>query len=410
MSVLVDPPAWPAHGRLWSHLVSDESLAELHAFADRIGVPRRGFDRDHYDVPAEAYDAIVAAGALPVSSRELLTRLRRAGLRQRRNETPGRRVPGQALLRPPRLTRGSRVAVVAPAGPVPAARLDRGLEVLRGWGLDVRVLGSVTGAEPGLPHLAATDRERAADLQAAWTDPDVTAVWCARGGYGCHRIVDALDYPAMAAAGPRLLVGFSDVTALHEAVAARLGTVSLHGPVVTAVGELDPAGAQWLRRMLFEPERVAELFEGVRLRRLVGGLASGVLVGGNLRVLAAGLGTPLSRAGRGGIVVLEDVAEPPYRIDAMLTQLLRGGWFDGVRGVVAGAFTLDDRGPGPARSAVPVTALDAVLLDRLGPLGVPVVSGAPVGHVVDNRPVPLGVPARLDADGGTLRITRPPLA
>ncbi len=410
MSVLVDPPAWPAHGRLWSHLVSDESLGELHAFAGRIGVPRRGFDRDHYDVPAEAYDAIVAAGALPVSSRELLDRLRRAGLRQRRNETPGRRVPGQALLRPPRLTRGSRVAVVAPAGPVPSARLDRGLSVLRGWGLRVRVIGSVADAEPGLPHLAATDEQRAADLQAAWTDPDVAAVWCARGGYGCHRIVDSLDYTAMAAAGPRLLVGFSDVTALHEAVASRLGTVSLHGPVVTSVGDLEPAGAQRLRGLLFEPEGVEDLFAGVRLRRLVGGVAAGVLVGGNLRVLTAGLGTSVSRAGRGGIVVLEDVAEPPYRIDAMLTQLLRNGWFDGVRAVVAGAFTRDEHAPGSARSTVPAAALDAVLLDRLGPLGVPMVSGAPVGHVVDNRPVPLGVPARLDADAGILRITRPPLA
>jgi len=410
VSVLVDPPAWPAHGLLWSHLVSDHSLDELHAFAARVGVPRQGFDRDHYDVPAQAYDRVVAAGAEAVPSRELLARLRAAGLRQRRAETPGRRKPGQALLRPPRLRPGSTVAVVAPAGPVPADRLEHGLAVLHEWGLRVRFADHVAGQDPALPHLAGSDADRAADLVTNWTDAGVDAVWCARGGYGCHRIVDRLDYTAMAAVPPRLLVGFSDVTALHEAVATRLGLVSLHAPVLTSLADAPAAGREHLRRLLFEPADVDELFPDVRLRVVAAGSAAGVLVGGNLRVLTASIGTWLARPGRGGIVVLEDIDEEPYRIDGMLTHLLRSGWFDQVRGVVAGAFTAGATSTGTAAATIDPAAVDAVLADRLGPLGVPVVSGAPVGHVADNRSVPLGVPARLDADAGTVHLTGPALS
>jgi len=410
VSVLVDPPAWPAHGRLWSHLVSDHSLDELHAFAARVGVPRQGFDRDHYDVPAEAYDRLVVAGAEAVPSRELLVRLRAAGLRQRRAESPGRRKPGQALLRPPRLRPGSTVAVVAPAGPVPADRLGHGLAVLNEWGLQVWLADHVAGQDATLPHLSGSDADRAADLVTAWTCAGVDAVWCARGGYGCHRIVDRLDYTAMAAVPPRLLVGFSDVTALHEAVASRLGLVSLHAPVLTSLADAPAAGREHLRRLLFEPTDVHELFPDVRLRAVAAGTAAGVLVGGNLRVLTASIGTRVARPGRGGIVVLEDIDEEPYRIDGMLTQLLRNGWFDQVRGVVAGAFTAGETSTGTAAATVDPAAVDAVLADRLRPLGVPVVSGAPVGHIADNRPVPLGVPARLDADAGTLRLTGPSLS
>jgi muramoyltetrapeptide carboxypeptidase len=288
------------------------------------------------------------------------------------------------------------VAVVAPAGPVRRERLAAGIEVLESWGLRTRAGAHVLGRHPRLAHLAGTDADRAADLNAGWCAPDVAAVWAARGGSGSHRLVDLLDWPAMTQVPPRLLVGFSDVTALHEAVAQRLGLVSLHGPVVTSLGESQQPARDQVRRMLFEPDTVAELASG--LRRVSGGTADGVLVGGNLRVVTASLGTRVSRPAAGGIVVLEDVGEQAYRVDGMLTQLLRAGWFGGVRGVVAGAFT----GSG-------TTDVDAVVAERLGALGVPVVTGAPIGHVPDNRPVPLGVPARLDADAGTLVLTRPAL-
>jgi muramoyltetrapeptide carboxypeptidase len=394
--ILIDPPSWPAHGRLWSHLVSDTSYDELHAFARRHGIPARGFDRDHYDVPAERYADLVAAGARPVGSRDVVSALTAAGLRRRRGDGPGRRAPGHELLRPPRLAPGAVVAVVAPAGPLRRERLTAGIEVLESWGLAVRVGPHVLDRHPTLDHLAASDADRAGDLLDAWCAPDVAVVWAARGGSGCHRLVDMLDWAAMTQVPPRLLVGFSDVTALHEAVAQRLGLVTVHGPVVTSLGDSDEPARAHVRRILFERDAALELATG--LHRLRGGVAEGVLVGGNLRVVTASLGTRVSRPARGGIVVLEDVGEQAYRVDGMLTQLLRAGWFDGVRGVVTGAFTETDG-----------TDVDAVVADRLGGLGVPLVTGAPVGHVPDNRPVPLGVPARLDADAGTLVLTRPAL-
>ena len=399
MGLLIDPPQWRGRGGMWSHLTSDTSLSQLHAFAASAGIPSRGFDRDHYDVPGVAYDPMVAAGAEPVSSRELVRRLTSAGLRRRKPGSLGRRAPGQPLLRPRRLQPGDRVAVVAPAGPVAAQRLERGVAVLSEWGLKVEVSPHVVGP-PVLGHLAAPDSVRASDLQAAWCDPGVAAIVCARGGYGCQRVLELLDWPALMAAAPTVLAGFSDVTALHQGFARLLGVATLHSPVVTSLGAGDELSREHLRRTLFEPETATDLVMGAPVRALAGGRADGVLVGGNLALLAAEAGGPTVRVAHGGIAVLEDHVEPPYRIDRMLTQLLRTGWFDGVRGVVLGEFTQC----GPEEQVV------SVVQDRLGPLQVPILAGLPVGHGSTNLTVPLGVPARLDADAGTLTLTEPALS
>ncbi len=390
MSLLIDPPTWPARGRTWSHLASDVSVEELHAFAARAGLPSQAFDGDHYDVPEQAYGRLVAAGARPVASRELVATLVETGQRRRKGQMLRPRRPGARLVRPPRLSPGDTVAVVAPAGRVPTDRLERGLAVLRSWGLDVQRDGPV-GTHPRLGHLAGTDADRAGELAAAWTRYDVRAVFAARGGAGAHRVIDRLPWDALAAAGPRLLVGFSDITALHEAFGSRLGVVTVHGPNASSLGDTDRGVVEALRALLMDADR--PVLPG---RVVVPGSAEGVLVGGNLAVLAASLGTPTSRPADGGIVLLEDVAEPAYRVDRMLTQLLRAGWFDGVRGVALGAFTGTD-----------VEQVDAVLAERLGALGVPVLAGLPVGHVAGNRAVPLGVRARVDVDAGTLTVLDP---
>ena len=398
MSLLIDPPTWPAWGSLWSHLVSDVGTDELHEFAQRAGLPARAFHLDHYDVPARAYDDLVAAGARPVPSRVLVETLVRTGQRRRRADTPRPRRPGSRLLRPPRLRAGDEVAVVAPAGPVPAARLDRGLTVLRSWRLQVHVGENVLGTHPRLAHLAGTDAERAADLTRAWCRPEVRAVLAARGGSGAHRLIELLDWDRMIAAGPRILVGFSDISALHEAVAAQLGVVSVHGPVVASLGEAPDVTVSSLRDLLFDADR-ALLAGTPLLARAADGPAEGVLLGGNLAVLAASLGSASSRPAAGGIVVLEDVAEPAYKVDRLLTSLLRAGWFDGVRGIALGVFHGSDD---PAQ-------MTAVLTERLAPLDVPVLSGLPVGHVPDNRSLPFGVRARIDAGAGTLQVLDRPL-
>ncbi|CUR59593.1 conserved hypothetical protein [metagenome] len=378
--ILIDPPNAAGHGRLWSHLASDTSYDELHVFARVIGVPERGFDRDHYDVPAEWYDRVVAAGATPVTSRELIVRIRAAGLRRRKTESLRPRRPGRGLLRPPLLEPGHTVAVVAPAGPADAERVSDGVEVLRGWGLEVRTAPDPVGA--AFSWLAAPDEERAAALQSAWLDPEVAAVWCTRGGFGSHRLLDMLDWRTMATGAPKLLVGFSDVTALHQAFAARLGVSTVHGPVLTSIEDRLPATREALRSLVFDG--VTARITGVEQ---VPGTATGVLVGGNLTVLASSAGTPLTHPATDSIAVLEDVGESPYRLDRSLTQLLRSGWFDGVRGVVLGQFS---------RCGDPETVA-ALLTSRLAPLGVPVLADAPIGHGESNVAIPLGVRAHLGA-------------
>lgn len=246
-------------------------------------------------------------------------------------------------------------------------------------------------AHPTLDHLAGPDEDRAADFTDAWLDPDAAAVMVARGGFGSQRILDLLDWRRLAEAGPKLFIGFSDVTALHQAIAARLGLVTLHGHVVTSLGSAEPASAEFLRRLAMEPESIVELLAGCSVT-VVPGQATGVLTGGNLSLLAAEVGTRFSRSGRGGIVVLEDAGEPAYRVDRLLTQLLRAGWFDGVAGLVIGSFT--DCGP--------PEEVEAVLHARLVPLGVPMVAGFDFGHTPTMVSVPFGVRAALDADRGTL--------
>lgn len=300
-----------------------------------------------------------------------------------------------ASVRPPRLAVGDRVAVVAPSGPVDPARLDRGCALLRSWGLDVVVGAHVRErADPPIGYLAGRDADRAADLQRAWTDPEVAAVLCARGGYGAMRILPFLDWDALRAAGPKILLGSSDITALHDAFGARLGLVTLFGPMIAAevvAGErADAATVEALRRVLLEPALATLTVSGART--VLPGRGDGVVVGGTLALLAAGLGTPFARPGRAGIVILEDVGEPAYRLDRYLTQLLLAGWFDGVHGIALGSWV--DCG----------ADAEDVVIERLTPLGVPLLAGLPLGHGRPQLTVPLGVRAHLDADARALSV------
>jgi muramoyltetrapeptide carboxypeptidase len=295
------------------------------------------------------------------------------------------------------------VAVVAPSGPVPEERLQAGLDVLRGWDLDPVVAPHVLGRHREFDYLAGTDAQRAADLQNAWCDPAVAAVLCARGGYGAQRMADLLDWEAMRAAGPKVFAGFSDITVLHQAFATRLGLATLYGPAAAGVDFIKNARAQeHLRATLFEPESVRTVTAvSPGGTALVPGRARGVTFGGCLSLLASDLGTPHALAGaRGGLLLIEDVGESPYRVDRYLTQLLRTGWLDGVAGIVLGSWA----------ACGPYEELRAVLADRLGGLGVPVVEEFGFGHCEGALTMPLGLSAELDASTGTLTFDAPALS
>lgn len=305
------------------------------------------------------------------------------------------------LVRPPRLREGDRVRLVAPCSPVPEEPLDAAVETLRGWGLEVELAPHVRARHPRLPYLAGADATRAADLQEAWCDPDVDAVLCVRGGDGAHRTLDLLDFDEMRRAEPKVLVGFSDITALHEAFAVELGVATVHGPVVGTRYFVGDASAQEeLRTTLFHPERRTVL-TSPGAHALVPGRAEGVLFGGNLSLLNDGLAAPHSRlSASGGILLLEDIGEDVARIDRMLTHLLRTGWMTGLAGVALGTWT--DCPPHPE-------VIAQLMRDRLEPLGVPVLWGLEFGHCASQLTLPLGTRAVLDADGGRVELTAPGL-
>jgi muramoyltetrapeptide carboxypeptidase LdcA involved in peptidoglycan recycling len=297
---------------------------------------------------------------------------------------------------------------------VDPGRLEAGCCVLRDLGLDPTVgkhaldrtaLGGQSGAGDAWHRLAGTDADRAHDLQTAWCDPGVRAVICARGGYGATRILDHLDWAALAEAaaderGPKLLHGSSDITALHAAFGERLEITTSFGPmaathlVASAAGEDRERSLEALRAVWFDDDPVT--VPGTHA--LSPGQAEGPLTGGTLALLTATLGTPYAPPpAAGAIVFLEDVSEAPYRVDRMLTQLLQAGYFEGVAGVVLGPWT--DCGE-PAE-------LDAVVSGRLAPLGVPVLAGIAAGHGPRQLTLELGARARLDAGAGTLTVHAP---
>lgn len=292
---------------------------------------------------------------------------------------------------------GDRVAVVAPSSPVFPAPLDQGLAVLRSWGLDV-VEGAHLRSRAG--YLAAPDADRGDDLDAAFRDPSVRAVFAGRGGYGVQRIVDGLDWDALAA-DPILLIGFSDITALLHAAWGRLRLVGVHGPFAGRLHLQSSEAAAALRALLFGAMPDDLTFRPQQV--ITPGVACGPLLGGNLSLLCAGVGTPDELDVAGAVLVLEDVGEAPYAIDRMLTHLRRRGMLAEVAGVVVGTCVRCD----PPRDR-PSAGIEEVVADRLGDLGVPVVAGLPIGHVDDQVPLLHGARVGLDTDVGRLHVAEPP--
>jgi muramoyltetrapeptide carboxypeptidase len=281
---------------------------------------------------------------------------------------------------------GDAVALVCPSGPPGDDALDEAVARLEALDLEVRP-GRHVRRRHG--YLAGTDDERRADLAWALSDPQIRAVVCGRGGYGAARLLRGLPWRDLARDAPRPLLGFSDITALHLAL-ARLGWPTLHGAM--------PAGGTWndfnregVRRALMSSEPLGRLPHPEEMPPptvLAAGEAEGVLVGGNLTLMASLMGTPWQLQAAGKILLLEDVGEEVYRVDRYLAQLALAGVLDGVAGVVVGEWREIAQGE-------PSLSLEQVLQDALGSLGVPVLTGLPLGHGVYRATVPLGCRVRL---------------
>lgn len=289
------------------------------------------------------------------------------------------------LRRPLPLRPGDPVAVIAPASPPrDVDRYDRGLAALRAT-YDVRHEW-VASAPRG--YLAASDEARAQALNAAIADPGIRGIFCVRGGYGCLRLLDRIDYAA-ARDHPTLLVGYSDITALQWALARHAGWASLSGPVVTEWATADGDTLASFRA-LAEGRRVPLTGpDEAPLQSMATGTATGPLLPGNLSVLTRLLGTPHCPDLTGAILVLEDVAEAPYRVDRMLAHLRLAGVLEAVAGVVVGTLS------GEAPEGQPSLSMHEVVDDYFGDASLPVATGLSYGHQLPRRIVPIGVPARL---------------
>lgn len=317
---------------------------------------------------------------------------------------------------PPALSPGDMVGIIAPAGASGRAeRLERVRHTIAGMGLVPR-MGQFVGEQFG--YLAGTDAQRASDINTFYADPEVKALFAMRGGWGCARLLPLLDWESIRR-HPKLLVGYSDITALHLAFAARAGFPTLHAPNAAnswprtsweslwylafagATPLLGPAGVALAGRMPTAPD--GPVTAGITT--ITPGRATGRLLGGNLTVLTALGGSPYLPDFAGAILFLEDVGEEEYRIDRMLTQLALAGALGRVVGVVFGQCSRCTA-PTPPTPGTGF-ALGDILRQHLAPLGVPVFTGANIGHVRDQLSLPSGALVEMDADAGTIRPLAP---
>jgi muramoyltetrapeptide carboxypeptidase len=311
-----------------------------------------------------------------------------------------------SLLKPDRLNFGDTIGIIAPASPPPDPKaIDRAAAALERFGFKPK-LGKNVRARLGF--LAGTDRERATDVMAMFTDKKVKAMICIRGGYGAGRILDRLDY-AVIRRNPKILSGYSDITALHGALLKKANLLSIHAPMVN--GALaDPKVPEFTKKSFFRTVMeakpsgsICQGYTGKTVSTLHRGVAEGRLVGGNLSLICAGLGTPFAPSFEGKILFIEDISERPYRLDRLLTQLWNAGIFDQVAGVAVGVNADCDEPKGKTMEYQQSGA--DVVKERLSTLKVPVVIGLPFGHVDLNATLPVGARAKLDANKGDLIIT-----
>lgn len=306
----------------------------------------------------------------------------------------------QKIIKPKALQSGMTIGLVFPAGWTKQEDVDAGKAYLEKLGYKVQ-LGK--NASKQLGYLSATDKERAEEFMEAVENPAIDAIICARGGYGTMRMLELLDYTSIRK-HPKLISGYSDITALINTIYQRSGLVCFHGP-----GALSPwhefTEKSFLEIATTDAERSKKPFSPIIMpptdgwKTMVGGKAKGRLIGGNLTLLSMTTGTSLEINTKGALLFFEDVTEEPYRIDRMITQLLLAGKLQSCAGIAIGQFTKCE-----AEDTAHSFTVQEVLEDRLKDLRIPIVTGLQFGHIPQKYTYPIGIMAELDADTGTLTL------
>jgi muramoyltetrapeptide carboxypeptidase len=311
----------------------------------------------------------------------------------------------QPLIKPPRLKLGDLVGLIAPAGVMTDDKIQSGVKKLESIGFKVKVGTNIRAAHGGY---AGTVRQRLDDFHAAFTDKDVKGVWVARGGSGCNGLLPGIQY-GLIRQHPKVLVGYSDITALHLALYRLAGLVTFHGPV--AGSAMPEYALKHLLAVLMEPqptytipmaaENAAKAVElpHFALQTLRAGVAEGRLIGGNLSVMMALIGTPFGADIRDKLLFLEDVSEPSYKVDRMLHQLDQNQGLANAAGCMLGVFTRSE-----SRDNEASLTMAEVLNSHFAALKTPSVYGYSFGHIPHQFTIPVGIRARLDTAAQTLTL------
>lgn len=295
------------------------------------------------------------------------------------------------IIKPPRLKPGDQIGVVSPAGPVSESELQAGLKILESSGFRVRLAPHVYSRQD---YLAGNDEARLEDLHAMLQDQEIKAVFCARGGYGSLRLLAKMNFDLIRR-NPKILLGYSDITALLLAIYKKTGLVTFHGAVVKELAKNRNRNFQsFLDLASSKNSLTLKLTKGMAL---IPGKAKGTLLGGNLSLICHLMGTPFMPSLKDVILFIEDKGEPPYRIDRMLTHLRLSGLLEDLSALIVGTL----KGCGD------ISSLNQVLADSVSDLKIPVIRGLPVGHGRENHSLPIGVQAEIDTEGMTLSITEP---
>jgi muramoyltetrapeptide carboxypeptidase len=302
-------------------------------------------------------------------------------------------IKSDKIIKPKRLKEGDTVALTAPAGIIyDEEQFDDMASQLRSFGLNVR-FGEFVKKRYG--YFSGTDHQRALDLNRFFADDEIDGIVAVRGGWGCSRILPFLDFDLIRE-NPKIYCGFSDNTTLHMAFLSYCGFTSFHGP--NGNSEWTDLTQSSFKDVLMKGEKV-NYISNSRVDRISSGVASGRFIGGNLTILTTALGTDYQPNTEGAILFVEDVGEPVYKIDRMLTHLHRAGVMDGIHGFIFGRCTNCEK----ERSENDFT-LKQILDHHIKPLGVPAIFGADIGHEKDNFTIPIGLLGTLNADQGVFSL------
>lgn len=307
-------------------------------------------------------------------------------------------------LKPKKLKKGDTIGLIAPASAIKSDVLERAKETLKSMGFNPFHTDRITGNHG---YFSNTDEERAKDVNEMFANPNIDGIICARGGYGCTRIMPLIDFETIKN-NPKVLLGFSDITALANGIYQKTGLITFHGPVGSTLD--DAYSIAQLKKVLIKPKDnltienvnlASELTEKSEYERYTinSGKATGKLVGGSLTLVTAMMGTPYEIDFTDTIVFLEDVGEAPYRMDRMLTQLLEGSSFKNAAAIMFGVSKDCDKPASPDGFT-----LKEVILDRIKPLKIPAAHGMSFGHVDNNFTIPIGIAATFDADAMSLNL------